>query len=130
MSGGGPDRKRARPVIHRRVTNVHRAGLARQVQNLDAPYALHLARLRDELVDQRALGDLATQADDAGVDGDLAVSTATGKAETLVRTAAPARRAATPAEPATIVSVAVDAGTLQEQLEEIRAQLGWVRDYL
>jgi len=26
--------------------------------------------------------------------------------------------------------MAVDAGTLQEQLEEIRTQLAWVRDYL
>jgi hypothetical protein len=26
--------------------------------------------------------------------------------------------------------MAVEAGTLQEQLEEIRTQLGWVRDYL
>ena len=26
--------------------------------------------------------------------------------------------------------MAVDSGTLQEQLEEIRTQLGWVRDYL
>jgi len=26
--------------------------------------------------------------------------------------------------------MAVEAGTLQEQLEEIRTQLAWVRDYL
>jgi hypothetical protein len=26
--------------------------------------------------------------------------------------------------------MAVETGTLQEQLEEIRTQLGWVRDYL
>jgi hypothetical protein len=27
-------------------------------------------------------------------------------------------------------AMAVETGTLQEQLEEIRTQLGWVRDYL
>jgi hypothetical protein len=41
----------------------------------------------------------------------------------------PARTTAT-RRVATIAPMAENGATLEEQLEEIRAQLGWVRDYL